>query len=215
MKNRPILNFLQFCASRMHVPIILCLSLLQCTIYQRLTDPKENPLADVANRCAIVKVDVPPITLTPERTAAERQLIGEEKELLPDGWLISSSSYLPPQPSAVSHLPENVRAEYRMLVLYDDILLRYRYLEFLGEGRDGEVFFVPEKNAGRRLNGEERIRLQAIVAEVNRARKQIYRYYLENNETQAEDFRHSFFLAAGRNEWVRDESGRIVKKASL
>lgn len=213
MKNRPFLNSPPFCTLRTYVSIVLCLSLLQCTIYQRLTDPQENPLADVVNRCAIVKVDVPPITLTPERTAAERQLIGEEKELLPDGWLISSSSYLPPQPSAV--LPENVRAEYRMLVLYDDILLRYRYLEFLGEGWDGEVFFVPERDTGRRLKGEERIRLQAIVAEVNRARKKIYRYYLENNETRAEDFRRSFFLAAGRNEWVRDERGRIVKKASL
>lgn len=192
-----------------------CLFLMQCTIVQRLTDPKENPLADVANRCAIVKVDVPPITLTPERTAAERQLIGEEKELLPDGWLISSSSYLPPEPSTMTHLPEAIRAEYRMLVLYDDILLRYRYLEYLGEGRDGRVFFVPARNTGRSLKAAEKQRLQSIVNEVNRAREEIYRYYLENNRQQAEEFRLSFFSAAGRNEWVRDERGRVMRKASL
>jgi hypothetical protein len=207
------LKFLRRHAEKIPGFLIISLSVVQCTFIQRLTDPRENPLADIANRCALIKVDVPPITLTPERTAAERQLIGEERELLPDGWLISSSSYLPPQSSTL--LPESIREEYRMLVLYDDILLRYRYLEFLGEGYDGEVFFVPENQSRRRLNADERIRLQSIVAEVNRARRQIYRYYTEMKDPRAEEFRRSFYVAAGRNEWVRDERGRIVKKASL
>jgi len=195
--------------------VILCQLFVSCTIIQTLTDPKENPLADVVNRCAIIQVDVPPITLTPERTAAERQLIGEEKELLPNGWLISSSGYLPPKTSLLDDLPVIIQAEYRMLVLYDDILLRYRYLEFLGEGRNGEVFFVPPALVRRSLNVTEKTKLEAIVGEVNQSRKRIYGYYSKSNAVQAEDFKLSFFVAAGRNEWVKDEAGRIVRKATL
>ncbi|MBW7858443.1 MAG: hypothetical protein H3C43_09160, partial [Leptonema sp. (in: Bacteria)] len=136
---------------------------VNCATLRKIVDPVDNPILDKCSQASLISVDVPPITLTPERTAAERQLIGEEKQLLPNGWLISSSSYLPPESSIISELPTQIQAEYRMLVLYDDILLRYRYLSFLGEAQNGLVFFVPTHLIGRSLAIQERQRLQSIV----------------------------------------------------
>lgn len=183
-----------------------------CATLRKIVDPVDNPILDKCSQASLISVDVPPITLTPERTAAERQLIGEEKQLLPNGWLISSSSYLSPE---IVQLPTQIQAEYRMLVLYDDILLRYRYLSFLGESKDGFVFFVPSHLIRRPLANQERQRLQSIVTEVNRSRQQIYAYYYSQGAATAESFRASFFLAAANNEWVRDTNGQVVRKSSL
>ncbi|MCZ8344391.1 MAG: DUF1318 domain-containing protein [Leptospira sp.] len=39
---------------------------------------------------AILNVKVPPITITNAQTAAEKQMVGEDRELEKDGWVISS-----------------------------------------------------------------------------------------------------------------------------
>lgn len=193
--------------------LLSVLSLSRCTAAAKVTEPVTSPIGDVLRRLSCISVDVPPITMTPERTAAERQLIGEEKELMPNGWLISSSSYV--SPGAIAGAPPAVRPEFRLLSLYDDIILRYRYLDYLGEGRDGSLSFVPAKVAGRELSGQERLRLQQIVNDVNQARRHIFEYYLKESQRKADDFRTSFFAAAGRTEWVRDLDGRYVRKSTL
>lgn len=195
--------------------VAMALMIMNCATIRKIVDPVDNPILDKCSQASLISVDVPPITLTPERTAAERQLIGEEKQLLPNGWLISSSSYLPPASSALSELPTHIQAEYRMLVLYDDILLKYRYLSFIGEAKDGFVFFVPSQLIGRSLATQERQRLQSIVNEVNRSRKQIYSYYSAQSSPVAESFRQSFFLSATNHEWVRDTNGQVVRKSNL
>ncbi len=39
---------------------------------------------------ALINVKVPPITITNAQTAAEKQMVGEDRELEKDGWLLSS-----------------------------------------------------------------------------------------------------------------------------
>lgn len=187
-----------------------------CATVDRLKDPVQNSwFVEGLLNCSLITVDIPPITLTPERTAAERQLMGEEKELMPNGWLLSSSSYVPPAGDAARLLPAEMRTEMRLLALYDDIILRYRYLEFLGEGRDGYLSFVPPALVGRGLPAMERLRLQEIVNDVNRSRGRLFQYYAKAHPAQAAAFRVSFLATAGRNEWVRETDGRYVRKSAL
>lgn len=187
-----------------------------CATVDRLKDPVQNNwFVEGLLNCSLISVDIPPITLTPERTAAERQLMGEEKELMPNGWLLSSSSYVPPAGDASRSLPSELRTEMRILALYDDIVVRYRYLEYLGEGRDGFLSFVPANLPGRALPMTERMRLQDIVNDVNRSRGRLYEYFAKVHPAQARAFRGSFLASAGRNEWVREADGRYLRKSAL
>ena len=69
------------------IVLILGVASLACssTSTPRVLTPATDFLTDQLGKCTVVSVDLPPITLTQARTAAERQLIGEEKELVQDG----------------------------------------------------------------------------------------------------------------------------------
>ncbi|MCR9140989.1 MAG: YdbL family protein [bacterium] len=156
-----------------------------CAIIQPIRDPAMQLL----RRGACISVDIPPITLTPERTAAERQLIGTEGEIESEGWLIASAQSASPEgrvPGARAVAGSNdldalygenrrYRIEAGVLDFYNPTVLKFRSQELLGEGFDGRLRVVPA-NLSRARFSEESDTAAEVAREVNRARLWIYEY---------------------------------------
>lgn len=170
-----------------------------------------DPVTEYLGKCTVLSVDLPPITLTPARTAAERQLIGEEKELVEDGWLVASSSALPSGAEELSGYSPALRHEYRILEFYSDIVQRYRNLGVLGESYDGRVMRTPM--AYRQGFSAEQLQ-QAIRAaeQTNQSRRAIYAYLARIEPGEAEAFLRSFYFRARSGEWIRNPAGAWVRK---
>ena len=200
--------------------IFLIIALSGCAVFRQLSDP----VTGVLKRGSCISIDLPPITLTPERTAAERQLIGENRELESQGWLIASSQSSRKFSRGDSSPPEleNIRQLHRergVLDFYRDLVIEYRNRGIFGEGLDGRVVVM--------AHGEERLRSRAeirkvrtIADEVNRARMHIYKYYREReSKKRSPDYalvekRHlgRYRETAPRGVWIQDENKRWVRK---
>ncbi|MBX7058986.1 MAG: hypothetical protein K1X75_13050 [Leptospirales bacterium] len=159
----------------------LCVVFVGCSALESVREPAMKFL----RRGSCISVDLPPITLTPARTAAERQLIGEEGEIEEDGWLIASSQsapyYLPQggQTTAVATAERRYQIEQGVLGFYREPMLRYRSEGILGESYDGRLLLVPDSVGSRRdgVRWQEEIETaRAIAEEVNRARDWIIGY---------------------------------------
>ncbi|MEQ9362671.1 MAG: hypothetical protein RIF32_00425 [Leptospirales bacterium] len=202
-----------------------------CAVLQPIRDPAMQLL----RRGACISVDIPPITLTPERTAAERQLIGTEGEIESEGWLIASTQSAGPEgrvPGARSGeaggAPDPLRSENRryrieagVLDFYNPSVLKFRRLELLGEGFDGRLRSVPA-NLSRARFSEESDTAAEVAREVNRARLWIYEYLRneqarENDATNGQSLREEYLTrwyadAKTRSgEWVYTEQKQWVR----
>ncbi|MEQ8352851.1 MAG: hypothetical protein RH862_15290 [Leptospiraceae bacterium] len=191
----------------------LILGLLSCssTTTPRVLSPATDFLTDQLGKCTVVSVDLPPITLTPARTAAERQLIGEEKELVQDGWLVASSSALPAGTEELAGYSSEVRHEYRILEFYSDIVHRYRNMGILGESYDGRVMRTPI--AYRQAISAENLQKAIVAAQhTNQSRRAIYAYLSRIQPREAEAFLRSFYYRTRSGEWIRNPVGAWVRK---
>lgn len=194
-----------------------------CVLFQPITEPTER----ILRRGSCIGFDVPPITLTPQQTAAERQLLGEEVQIEPNGWMTASSQ----STAHISHgsktngsktkdqSPSGSRREIDILrrysiergilKYYEKILSDYRSNQILGESFDGKVRLVPYRISGRG-NQEERKLVKKMIFEVNRARIWLYEYHLKKakKQGQIEEVRKryltSYFRKAKEHpyEWV-------------
>lgn len=171
---------------------ILGLMTANCAVVQSVRDPVEKLL----RRGACISVDIPPITLTPERTAAERQLIGTEGEIEEDGWLIASAQ----SASATAEIHESgaaaVTSEFRsqnrrfrieaeVIEFYYPLVLKYRRAELLGESYDGRLRVVPTGLSRARFS-EESDTAAEVAGEVNRARLWIADFLRRESQSSAD-----------------------------
>ncbi len=198
---------------------LIATTLSQCV----LLEPVRDPAMQLLRRGACISVDVPPITLTPERTAAERQLIGTEGEIEEDGWLIASAQSVSgevgsarPGDGVMTERREDRRynIEADVLEFYYPVILKYRRDELLGEGFDGLLRPVPSSLRRRSGTSDEIENAAAVADEVNRARRWIYEYERARSGASNEErerLRKEFLLRwyeAARNrsgEWIYTE----------
>lgn len=163
------------------------LFLTSCVQFNRIT----GPVSGCIRRAAIISVDIPPITLTPSRTAAERQLIGENKELEKHGWMIASarsSKQITETDESISHEAEIDGAreyfkEMSVIEFYHDLLMDYRASGILGESYNGHVIPVPLRLIPRDTrmgSGEELNNAKLIAAEINLSRDKLRKILKEN-----------------------------------
>lgn len=159
-----------------------------CTAF----DSVKDPVLKFLRRGSCISVDVPPITLTPARTAAERQLIGQESEIEDNGWLIASAQsaryYQEGGAATASAVDPEATGRRRyyielgVLEFYREPALRYRSEGALGESYEGKILLVPDSVSGRRggVRWEEEIQTARDTAdEINRARDWVFRYELD------------------------------------
>ncbi|MCB1141608.1 MAG: DUF1318 domain-containing protein [Leptospiraceae bacterium] len=99
-------------------------------------------------------IKLPPITFTQSGTAAERQMIGDEKHLEKDGWIISSirtsasGSEIWERESLTNDISidtpdEEFTASLRRLAYFEPEVKAYKKKAYIGEGLDGRLQLNP------------------------------------------------------------------------
>ena len=198
-----------------------------CSLVQTVKDPLER----IVREGSCISVDIPPITLTPRRTAAERQLIGEESDIEKDGWLIASSrssglytgsdgSDSPPL-TVASETERRYYVEQGVLEFYADPIQAYRARGILGESYAGILKLIPAGVAGREDSArmrDEITRAREMAAEVNRSRIWLYDFQISRARQQGtttpgieDQIRRHYYDRARSGEWIEDERGRWVR----
>ena len=194
--------------------LALLLAATSCKIFDRTT----QPIRRLYKQGSCIAIDLPPITLTPERTAAERQLIGEDRELEKNGWLIASARSTGPAGSASVPGGDPTGAlrryyeEVGVLEFYEDLVREYRAGGMLGEGRDGRLHVVPgnrRQRPERFQSPEEERRARVVATEVNRARGWI-RAYRARQPDAIRDI--PLKTDTRKGEYYQDERGRWVRR---
>jgi hypothetical protein len=135
----------------------------------------------------------PPITFTQTQTAAEKQMIGEEKELEKDGWLISSIKSSSSGPDdwkreTVEEFPDPAkRKEYytlvRIIAYTAPEIKKLKGYSVIGEGLDGSLHTLnvsrDTKFEQEYKTPEQKKKMEDIINLVNATRKKIREFKQE------------------------------------
>ncbi len=163
---------------------------------------------------------VPPkIELTGEKTALERQIIGEYKELEEDAWLISSVK------TNVSREKNNRQQSVGDPVLFEALKIKeyheeklrvYKNEGVIGESKKGYIEYITFVNTKYEKDKSEKSILIAIIDEENKARYIIFKRSLtlsgiENpTEEQISIFGQDFAIeqqaAALKNDYIQNRN---------
>lgn len=198
---------------------------INCAALRKLTDP----VTGLVKRGSCISIDLPPITLTPERTAAERQLVGENRELEPNGWLLASAqsaSRYGGDSGRASQPLRDIQRLYReraVLEYYAEFRLELQGKGVLGETAEGQLSVVPSGFLGAdaaRITRADLRRAETVAREVNEARLWIYGYYRDldskSGKPDSEKVKQLHLRIhrerAPLGTWVRNPDGRWVKR---
>ncbi|MCB1191268.1 MAG: DUF1318 domain-containing protein [Leptospiraceae bacterium] len=129
----------------------------------------------------------PPITFTQSQTAAERQMIGEDKSLERDGWIISSirtsasGSEIWDKEVLDEEIPEEemdreIYNALRTISYFSGEIMDYKKKGYIGEGIDGFVKINPQVKSTRNYKKftENKKRITDLISLVNQSRKEIF-----------------------------------------
>ncbi len=167
--------------------VIFPAALMACQFIQKNV---KDPAVNLYRRGSCVSIDIPPITLTPARTAAERQLIGEDQEIEKDGWLLASarSTSRTSEADGVRDA-RRIYREQAILEFYEEPLREYARAGILGEDLDqGLVSIMPEHvspRSGRFRSPEEVEQARRVAVEINRSRSYLVDYHLKRGKETA------------------------------
>ncbi|HOE20668.1 MAG TPA: DUF1318 domain-containing protein [Spirochaetota bacterium] len=159
----------------------------------------------------------PAINITGEKTALERQLIGEYHELEQDAW-VTSTVMTPSKGNrkAVINADEELMNAIQIRELNSDIIRLYKDRGLIGEQNNGYIAIVDEKKL-QSLQESDAIR--TIVQQENNARSIIFvksSGATKSNEAKAMQFAVEFAkeqqAKAKKGDWIQNNDGRWVKK---
>ena len=174
--------------------IALLFACQACVLFQPISEPTER----ILRRGSCIGLNIPPITITTEQTALERQLLGEEVQIEPNGWLLSSSQSIGHASGRTEgregigeraaksdlNLLRRYYVERGILEYYKKTLSYYRNNQIVGEGFDGKVRLVPFY-LSQKGNEEERNLAKQLIPELNSSRIWLYNYYLKKEKEQS------------------------------
>jgi uncharacterized protein YdbL (DUF1318 family) len=168
------------------------------------------------------------LNFTNEPTALEKQIIGEDKELEKDGWLISSiktSSIgleeLNKESSYYNEIGLNDKSYQEVLdiIFYLAPKIKfYKSRNILGEGLDGLLHIINKNEASNEFKTEEsKNQIHKTVRLINDARVRIYETYLiknskNNNKQENKNVFHLFYDQAEIGDYIEISKGKWVKK---
>ena len=171
--------------------------------------------------CCLIKV--PDITLTGEKTAIERQIIGDYKELEKDAWIVSSvktSVQKGEGSSGVSGGDMELLRAMKIRELHEPKIRDYKDEGAIGETNNGLIVYK-KTSKYEKDKGLKKI-LSIVIEEENEARKTIFKRSLINSgvekptkeeissfgEVIAEEQR----AMAKKDDWIQEKSGRWTRK---
>jgi hypothetical protein len=192
------------------IQYIFLMGIISCSTINEVVNPLQNPLTSWIFDKSCISVDIPPITLTSEKTAIEKQILGEKTEISPDGWLIISPNYVAnfePQSAIEPELKKNLFT----LSLYKDAVEYYIIREYIGIDEKGNLLVVPEKL--RNFNDYKHIRVaKELIDIMNQNKNIIYQYYLQKDKKIAEDFINQYIKTFQSLGWNYDSKMGWYKK---
>lgn len=174
----------------------------------------------------------PPITFTQTQTAAEKQIVGEDKELEANGWLIASaqdsSSGSEDWKKSSTYSTNNTERDRKYILSLQELAYyapRIRKLKvrgFIAEGLDGNLVLL-EKKDGNTNDPKEKEHIQQLLKIINNARNKVIQAKLENiykkqtlNTEQKEKLKQklqlSFYNQTLSGEYYEIKKGVFEKK---
>ncbi|MFN3604349.1 MAG: hypothetical protein ACK4UJ_06545 [Leptonema sp. (in: bacteria)] len=184
--------------------IIFTILFEQCATVRQTINPLENPLLSWIFDKSCISVDIPPITLTTEKTVLERQILGEKTELVPDGWIVLSPSYSFPFSSELLKNEEAIRFEWETILLYKSTLEFYIKKNYIGIHKNGDFLILPEKY---RISTEKKHLeiVNPLIEIVNNSKNKIYEYLKSKEEALANQFLDEYNNTFQYMGWRYDE----------
>ncbi len=171
--------------------------------------------------CCLIKI--PDITLTGEKTAIERQIIGDYKELEKDAWIVSSvksSIQKGEGSSGISGGDMELLRAMKIRELHEPKIRKYKDEGAIGETNNGLIVYK-KTSRYEKEKGHKRI-LSIVIEEENSARKTVFMRSLISSgvEKPTEDEISSFGeviaeeqrATAKKDDWIQEKSGRWVRK---
>ena len=130
----------------------------------------------------------PPITFTQSQTAAERQMIGENKEIESDGWLLSSikTSAIGPLEWKKDKLEEfksleqteDFKVLYKIILHTTPEIKKLKYLKYIGENLQGYLSIIEDRRDPSfdkiYSSQNDKKRIKELISLVNETRNKLF-----------------------------------------
>ncbi len=164
-----------------------------------------------------IEIHPPAINITGEKTALERQLIGEYKEIEKDAW-VTSTVMVPSKGErrALGAIDESMLRAIQMRELNLDRIRQYKDMGIVGEMYNGYIGIVDEKKL-QSIKDNEVIR--SVINDENNARQIIFIKSSDSKDAKdpkaiqfGYDFAKEQHAKAKKGDWIQKEDGRWVKK---
>lgn len=176
-----------------------------------------------SGRPACCLIIPPPITLTGEKTAIEREIIGDYRELEKDAWIVSSvdtNARKGGEKSASAGGDIALLKAMKIREYHETKIRKYKDEGAIGEMNNGLIAYksTPKYDDDK----ESKQILNTVIDEENSARRTIFERTLiksgiqKPGETEINSFGRIFaeeqIALARKNDWVQENSGSWVRK---
>jgi len=187
----------------------------------------------LGNCKALINVKIPPITITNAQTAAERQMIGENREIEKDGWLLasiqsSSNGIVSGNKGYDSKFPKShpAYAHFQRIVYFAPEIKKYKSFGWIGEGLNGILKWNPDNStwSTKDLDKDKKATIDRILEETNASRQFLVNSELEekrskgSNEEELEKTKQSLLdtyqKSTSKGEFWETKPGKWEKRNS-
>lgn len=170
--------------------------------------------------CCMFSIPTP--QLTSEKTALERQIVGDYKELEKDAWIISSvrTSVQKGKGASAAAGDEKLLKAMKVREFHENKIRKYKDEGALGERNDGLIEY--RSAAKYDSDSKEMEILRTVIDEENKARKTIFIRSLTGSGTAepgekdinafGKIFAQEQAALAKKNDWVQEDSGMWIRK---
>jgi len=164
-----------------------------------------------------IEIHPPAIHITGEKTALERQVIGEYREIEKDAW-VTSTVMVPSKGErrAVVAADETMLQAIKLMELNEDKIRLYKDMGIIGEMNNGYVGIVDEKKLQSMREGTV---IRTLVNDENNARQIIFIKSSDSKDARdpetiqfGYDFAKEQYAKAKKGDWLQKEDGSWVKK---
>ncbi len=183
---------------------------INCATVKQVINPLENPLTSWIFDKSCISVDIPPITLTSEKTIIEKQLLGENIEIAKDGWLLSTPNYVAPIREETLILEPEVQQDFEFIEIYKEIVESYLIRGYLGIDNKGNLKVVPEILRG--FTELKHLRISRELATImNQKKTNIYQYLEKKYPDIAFNFLENYYNLFKNYGWKYDDKKGWIK----
>jgi len=182
---------------------------------------------------AFINLKIPPITITNAQTAAEKQMVGEDRELERDSWLLSSiqSSSNGTQSLGKTPPPQYPKdsleyGHFQRIIYFTPEVKRYKSHGVLGEALGGVLRWNPEAKDSPFYSiyqdSEKRKKVDSVISQINESRKILLEKQLEREKSKgqsAEDLKNleqeileTYRKQVQKGEYYENKNGKWEKK---